>query len=230
MVRWSRTSSRSRPATAPGSSMGVIWPRPGSSVMPRQSGSTAPSRRACTKGVRRSAVPATMAVGSSSRATEPVSSRAASIRPQWDRTPVGQACTMRAHASIWSALAPGPMVAYRSAHLATGETGPSGARECSISRWARRLPCGVRSGNTRDSAASWALPVLHSSAAAARSRSSGRSAAAMIVIPPMECPPTTTRSPAVSVASSTATRSSARARVVYASAATAGLRPCPRWS
>lgn len=88
----------------------------------------------------------------------------------------------------------------------------------------------ARTGRTSASATSRELPVLHNSAAAARSANSGRPAAAMIVMPPMECPATTARSPGARVASRTATRSSARAVVLWPAARAAGLRPCPRWS
>lgn len=228
MVLYERAQLGRRPRRGPRSASCV--PDPAARSARGSRGGRRPAAWACTSGVSRSAVPARTAVGSSSLLTPPVSSRPTSTVPQRARTPGGQACTMRAQASICSAVAPGPMVAYFSARLASGDTGPSGARERSSSRWARRRPCGLRSANTRDSAGRSALPVLHSSAAAARSRSCGRSAAAMIVMPPMEWPPTTARSPASRVASSTATRSSASAWVLWPAGPAAGLRPWPRWS
>lgn len=86
----------------------------------------------------------------------------------------------------------------------------------------------ARNGTTRASATSRELPVLHSRTAAAWSRKRGRPAAAMTVMPPMEWPTTSAFSPGARVAASTASRSSASARVVHAGFA--GLRPCPRWS
>jgi hypothetical protein len=123
---------------------------------------------------------------------------------------------------------PGPIVPYLRIRRAAGVTGPSGARVPRTFRVSQVRIRPARNGTTSDSSTSRELPVLHSRTATACSRNRARPAAASTVIPPMECPAITAFSPGASVSSSTASRSSASASVLCATAT--GLRPCPRWS
>ncbi len=205
-----------------------MCPSPGSSVTPTQFGSAATRARACTGGVIRSSAPTKTAVGTVNSRTPWSRSSRPSTRDQAYRTCRGQACTIRAHASTMTGDEPAPMVPYLRTRIATGVTGPSGARERRIRPVSQVRSRPATSGTTFASATSLELAVLHSRAAAACSLNRARPAVAISAIPPMECPTSTAFSPGASVAARTASRSSASASVPHR--ALAGLRPCPRWS